>query len=65
MTPAEHRQAQAEDAPKRRYEDVKAASASAADRIGQATEKLIGSFQKAFAPEYNRPLESHQNTAAE
>jgi hypothetical protein len=52
-----------------RYEEAKAASASAADRISQATESLIGTLRQAFAPEYNQPRETPvkliHNTASE
>jgi hypothetical protein len=52
------RKAQADGAPQRRYEDVKAASASAADRIAKATEELLGTFRQVYEPEYDRPRET-------
>jgi hypothetical protein len=55
---SEQRKRQAGDAPRRRYDDVKAASASAAARISQATEQLIGTFRRVYEDEYDRPREA-------
>lgn len=45
----EQRRRQAQDAPKRRYEDARAAGASAADRIAQATDKTVETFRSCFS----------------
>lgn len=63
MTPptvaaADQRKEQSAGAPQRRYEDVKRASATAAERIAKATEELLGTFRKVYEPEYTRPRES-------
>lgn len=42
----ERRKEIADEAPQRSYEDVKARSASAADRIEQATAELINTFRE-------------------
>ena len=46
---------QSEKSPKRRYDDVKAASAAAADRIAQATNSLICAFRSSCGPDQGRP----------
>lgn len=43
----DNRKQQAHETPRRRYDDVKAASASAADRIARATEELKATFRQA------------------
>jgi hypothetical protein len=52
---SDQRHAQSAGAPKRRYEDAKAASASAADRISAATKNLLAAFRDVYQDEYDRP----------